>query len=157
QPEAGVVFADRALRAFLRGVRVEQRRVASLDDVEEPVVVVTAGAWARGLLAGAGVDLPGRAAREAGAYFRLHGSLPLPSGAKLRPGSHSHAVYGLWDPLHGLKLGCHHCGPEADPDTTGEPDPLVVAEMSAWAAASFDGVGPEPVAAETCFYTTTAD
>ena len=157
QPEAGVVFADRALRAFLRGVRVEQRRVASLDELEEPVVVVTAGAWARGLLAGSGIDLPVRATRETVAYFRLESGLPVPSVAKLRPGSHSHAVYGLWDPLHGLKLGCHHCGPESDPDTTGEPDPLVVAEMSAWAAASFAGVDPEPVAAETCFYTTTVD
>jgi sarcosine oxidase len=157
QPEAGVVFADRALRAFLRDARVEQRRVASLDEVEEPVVVVTAGAWARGLLAGAGIDLPVRATRETVAYFRLESGLPVPSVAKLRPGSHKHAVYGLWDPLHGLKLGCHHCGPEADPDTTGEPDTLVVAEMSAWAAASFAGVDPEPVAAQTCFYTTTAD
>jgi sarcosine oxidase len=157
QPEAGVVLADRALRAFLRGVRVEERRVGLLDDVEEAVVVVAAGPWSRGLLAAAAIDLPVRVTRETVAYFRLESSVPVPSVVKLRPGSHAHAVYGLWDPIHGLKAGCHHCGPEADPDTAGEPDPLVVAELAAWAAATFVRVDPEPVVAETCFYTTTSD
>ena len=87
QPKAGIVLADRALRAFLRGIRVEERRVASLSKVDEPVVVVTAGSWARGLLAEVGIDLPVRATRETVAYFRLESELPVPSVAKLRPAS----------------------------------------------------------------------
>ena len=51
QPDAGVVHADRALSAFARGLRIETgRRVESLDELDEPVVVVAAGPWARRLL-----------------------------------------------------------------------------------------------------------
>ena len=158
QPEAGVVLADRALRAFLRGIHVEEGwRVGSLDELEARVVVVTAGAWARGLLGGAGIELDVRATRETVAYFRHGGERPVPAIARLKPGTHTHGLYGLPDPLHGLKLGCHRCGPEADPDSTGEPDPRIVAELSAWAAQMFPGSDPEPVAAETCLYTSTAD
>jgi sarcosine oxidase len=158
QPEAGVVWADRALAAFLRGVRVEtETRVESLEKMPEKVVVVTAGSWARELLVGAGIELDVRVTRETLCYFRLDDPRPVPAVAKLRPGTHKHAVYALPDPLYGLKLGCHYCGPEVDPDAAEGPDPRLVAELSEWAASVFEGVGREPAAAETCLYTSTAD
>jgi sarcosine oxidase len=158
QPDAGVVYAERALAAFLRGVHVEgERRVGSVDELAEQVVVVTAGAWAAELLRAAGIDLDVRVTRETVCYFRLDDPRPVPSVAKLRPGTHQHAVYALADPLFGLKLGCHHCGPEVDPDATGEPDRVAVAELAAWASTVFPGVAAEPAAAETCLYTTTPD
>jgi sarcosine oxidase len=158
QPEAGVLYADRAVGAFLRGIRIEEdRRIGSLDEVSEEVVVVAAGGWAKGLLAGAGIDLEVRVTRETVAYFRLESDRPLPAIAKLRPGTHKHAVYALPDPLYGLKLGCHFCGPETDPDTLAEPDARIVAELATWAAAVFPEAERGPAAAETCLYTSTAD
>ncbi len=77
QPDAGVVYAERAMRAFARGLEiVEGHRVESLDDVAEPVVVVTAGPWARLLLAPAGIDLPVVETRETVAYFAYDGEVP---------------------------------------------------------------------------------
>src|SRR5262249_22662437 len=78
QPDAGVVFADRALRAFRGRVEVrEESCVRSLTPGVQDVrietdagtidarsVVVAAGAWARPLLSGAGIDLPAVATRE---------------------------------------------------------------------------------------------
>ena len=129
----------------------------SLEEVPEEVVVVTAGPWARGLLADAGIELDVRVTLETVCYFRLADSRPVPAVAKLRPGTHKHAVYALADPLYGIKLGCHNCGPEVDPDAAGGPEPRLVAELSAWVASVFPGVEPEPAAAESCLYTSTAD
>jgi len=163
EPFGGYVRADEALSAFLEvaargGAELrEGERVADLGAIEADAVVVAAGAWARDLLAQAGIDLPVHVTRETVAYFRLGGDRPVPSVAKLRPGTHRHAVYGLHDPDFGLKLGCHFCGPEADPDAPGEPDAAIVDELSRWALDVFPGVDPQPAAAETCLYTSTSD
>ncbi len=155
QPDAGVVSADRALRAFARGLRIEEgRRVESLDDVEEPVVVVCAGPWARALLADTGIDLPVVETRETVAYFGLEGETP-PAVAEI--GARGHGFYALADPLYGLKAGSHMRGRPADPDDEAAPDEELVGEIAAWTAERFPRADPEPVHAETCFYTTTDD
>ena len=66
-------------------------------------------------------------------------------------------MYSLHDPLYGLKAGAHHAGAEADPDVDGRPDPALVERIAAWVRERFPDVDPEPVAAETCLYTSTAD
>jgi sarcosine oxidase len=66
-------------------------------------------------------------------------------------------MYALHDPVHGLKAGVHFGGVEADPDEPGEPDPAVLERVSAWVAERLPGADPEPVAAQTCLYTSTAD
>jgi sarcosine oxidase len=155
QPEAGTVYAERALRAFARGLRIEEgRRVESLD-VPEPVVVVTAGPWARRLLAGAGIDLPVVETRETVAYFRLEGEVPSVVAEIVTRG---HGFYSLADPLYGLKVGSHMRGRPADPDEERpSSDEATVREIAEWTAARFPLADPEPVRAETCFYTTTDD
>lgn len=158
QPEAGIVRADLARHAFLdvarsRGARVEAgHRVGALDDVDADVVVVTAGPWAAGLVPG----LPVRATRETFAYFRRQGP-PPPAIVDLTPGTGGHAMYALYDPVHGLKAGAHGSGAEASPDTDGAPDPKIVDRISTWVGERLAGVDPVPVAAETCFYTSTVD
>lgn len=158
QPEAGIIRADIAHRAFVdravaRGARVEEdTRVDSLDDVDAEVVVVTAGPWARRFFP----DLPVRTTRETVAYFRREGDA-LPSVVQLDPVTRGHAMYSLHDPLHGLKAGAHHAGAEADPNTSGEPDPANVARIAQWVGLHNPDADPEPVAAETCMYTTTPD
>jgi sarcosine oxidase len=153
--DAGIVHADRARHAFLdtAGVRVETRsRVESLDGLDADAVVVTAGPWIRRLVP----DLPVRVTRETLAYFRREGP-PPPSIADLNPETGGHAMYSLYDPVHGLKVGAHHAGAEADPDAEAPPDPAIVERISAWVRERLPDVDPEPVGADTCLYTSTAD
>ena len=90
QGDAGIAHADRAVRSFATaaaGMGVEIRegaRVQGLESSSDAVevrageeslraraVVVTAGAWARTLLAPAGIDLPVRPTRQTAAYFAM--------------------------------------------------------------------------------------
>jgi len=158
QPEAGVVRADLARRAFLdlavaRGARVETgRRVESTDAAAADVVVVTAGAWVTQLVP----DVPVRVTRETIAYFRREG-VPTPSVVELDAATRAHAMYALHDPVHGLKAGAHHAGAVADPGEDGAPDPALVERIAAWVAERLPDADPEPVGAESCLYTSTAD
>ena len=154
-PEAGVVFADRARHAFLEaaGVEVEtNRRIESIEEIDADVVVVTAGPWVRELVP----DLPVTVTRETLAYFHRDGP-PPPSIVALNAETGGHGMYSLYDPVYGLKAGAHHAGAEADPDEVGEPDPAIVERIASWVRERFPDVDPEPVEAQTCVYTTTAD
>jgi sarcosine oxidase len=155
QPDAGVVHADRALSAFARGLRIETgRRVESVDELDEPVVVVTAGPWARRLLEPAGVELPVVETRETVAYFNLEGPVPSVVAEVVTRG---HGFYSLYDPLYGLKVGSHKRGSPSDPDEVKGPDETLVREIADWTRERFPNARPEPVHAESCFYTTTDD
>jgi sarcosine oxidase len=158
QPEAGIVRADLAHRAFVdsalaNGARLEENtRIDSLDDLDVDAVIVTAGPWVTRFFP----DLPVRTTRETVAYFRRDGH-PLPSIVQIHPETRGHAMYSLYDPIHGLKTGAHHQGVDADPDRPGEPDPALVARIAEWVSRTYLDADPEPVAAETCMYTTTPD
>jgi sarcosine oxidase len=154
-PDAGVVFADRARHALLgaAGVEVEaNRRIESTDELDADVVVVTAGSWVRELVP----DVPVTVTRETVAYFKREGS-PPPSIVDLNAETGGHGMYSLYDPVHGLKAGAHHAGAEADPDTEGAPDSAIVERVATWVRERFPDVDPDPVGAQTCLYTTTAD
>ena len=158
QPEAGIVRADLAHRAFVdralaEGAHVtEETRIESLDDVEAKAVVLTTGPWIKDFFP----DLPVRTTRETVAYFRRPGA-PLPSVVQLDPQTRGHAMYSLHDPLHGLKAGAHHAGTDVRPDEPGKPDAALVSRIAEWVARTYPDADPDPVAAETCMYTTTAD
>jgi len=154
-PDAGVVFADRARHAFLEaaGVGVETNlRVESTDELDADVVVVTAGSWVRDLVP----DVPVKVTRETVAYFKREGP-PPPSIVDLNAETGGHGMYSLHDPVHGLKAGAHHAGADADPDTEAAADPEIVERIAAWVRERFPDVDPEPVEAQSCLYTTTAD
>jgi sarcosine oxidase len=154
QPEAGVIRADRARNAFLEGMTIERRRVDSLDELDAEVVVVAAGPWTPSLLERHGIDLDVVTTRETVVYFRHE----LPGAAAVVDrDARRHLHYALRDPVHGLKAGVHMSGAEADPDERAEADPDAVEHVSRWVAARFAGANPEPVATDTCFYTTTRD
>jgi monomeric sarcosine oxidase len=162
QPEAGIVRADLAWQAFIdaavsRGAKLhESSRVDSLAELDADVVVVTAGPWAKRLLEPEGVELPVKITRETLAYFKLDGP-PLPSVVQLDPETRDHAMYSLRDPVHGLKAGAHHAGPETNPDDDGLPDLGLLDAISAWVGETYRTADPKPLGAETCVYTTTAD
>jgi sarcosine oxidase len=154
-PDAGVVFADRARRAFLEAAGVEaetNRRIESTDELDADVVVVTAGSWVRDLVP----DLPVTVTRETLAYFKREGP-PPPSIVDLNAETGGHLKYSLHDPVHGLKAGVHQVGAAADPNSEAPPDPAIVERIAAWVRERFPEVDPEPVEAQTCLYTMTAD
>jgi glycine/D-amino acid oxidase-like deaminating enzyme len=155
QPEAGVVLADKALQAFARGLDVREESRTSPDEIDADVVVVTAGSWVNELLE---PPLDVKVTRETLCYFRpdAHG-LPIPSLVSFKPDRHTHDMYSLYDPKYGLKVGAHHAGPQADPNVPGEPEPALIERISAWAGETYRLADPDPVAAETCMYTTTPD
>jgi sarcosine oxidase len=184
QPDGGVTRADRAHSALLAeavagGVELrEQTRVRELvldrgevrlvtdgAEVRARAVVVTAGAWAPGLLSTAGIELPVVPTRETVVYLDVpsaggvppvidYDGVPAPGeGGVARVGQ---AAYALAAPGVGLKAGLHHSGPVTDPDDEPLPDDRVASWISAWAARRFLDVGV-PLGAETCLYTNTAD
>jgi sarcosine oxidase len=154
QPEAGIVRADKALTAFARELDVREGTKAHPDQVEADVVVVTAGSWVNELLTEA---LPVKVTRETLCYFRPEQGGPIPSVVSFKPDRHTHDMYSLADPKHGLKVGAHHAGVKADPDVPGDPQPHLIEQIAEWARRTYRLADPDPVGAETCMYTTTAD
>jgi sarcosine oxidase len=156
QPKAGIVHADRALAALERDLDVRyDTRIDSVDELDAEVVVVAAGAWVNDLVV---PPLPVRVTRETVCFFRLADSeLPLPALVSVKPGSHAHAFFALADPVHGVKVGAHHAGPETDPHEEGVVGAELVERVVAWARERFDLADPDPVETQTCLYTTTAD
>ena len=172
QPNAGYVSADRAVEAFAVSARargaeiVEGTRVTALRPSGEgvevetergthraPIAVVTAGGWAKGLLAGAGIELPVRVTRETVAYFELAEEALIPSLVDWG----SPAVYSLRSPGQGLKVGEHIAGPVVDPDDPGGPDRDSVERLKGWVKERYPDANQEPHLAETCLYTVTED
>ena len=119
-------------------------------------MVVTAGAWARPLSSVSGSSFAVTPTREMLAYFRLASDREPPAVVSLVDGGHGSAG-ALPDPVHGLKAGRHRAGSPTNPDDAGAPDPAIVDEVAAWARTVFELADPEPVGAETCLYTNTAD
>src|SRR6266536_2613031 len=165
QQDAGVVAAEAAVKTFAeraveRGAELRERSpvlglVVSDDRVDvltggetyrSRVAVITAGSWARGLLAGIGIELPVVPSRETVAFFRVPDGAGLPVLVEWS----SPPTYALPSPGQGVKMGWHRSGPEADPDRPGLPDPQVVGHLSAWAVEHYRSAEPEPHHIETC-------
>jgi sarcosine oxidase len=155
QPEAGIIRADRALAALAHGIDVRYRtRVASLTELDETCVVVTAGAWVNDLVE---PPLPVRVTRETVCYFRRADARPLPVFVSAGPRTGGIFFYALADPLHGIKTAAHHAGPLADPCEAQGPDAALVDAMTAWIGEHVSLADPRPVQAQSCLYTSTAD
>lgn len=166
QAEGGIVHAERAWNALAHGAisagakLLEERRIDEIGlegFVDYDVTIVTAGGWAKKLLATAGIALDVRPTRETVAYFKMK-ELPPTLVDWGDP-----SVYALLDPMHGLKAGEHIAGPETDPDEgdgrfgKGNPDHESIDRLKQWVAARYTAAEPEPVATETCIYTNTPD
>jgi sarcosine oxidase len=119
------------------------------EALDADVVVVAAGGWARDLL---GLDVV--VTRETVVYFELDRPVPSVIDYGAGPGD---SMYSLRDPRHGLKAGAHQAGVPADPDEPGGPDEALVEATVEWVRGRFPEASPEPVAFDTCLYTSTAD
>jgi len=172
QPDAGVVAADRAVRSMVdlaleagatlrEGGRALSLRSASeqveVETAEKsfraPVALVTAGAWARSLLSGAGVDLPVVPTRETVGFFPSPSDAAFPILVEWTEGP----LYALPSPGQGLKTGWHHSGQQTDPDQQGATEARVIERMSWWVQERFPGAVPQHHHAESCLYTNTDD
>jgi sarcosine oxidase len=180
QADGGFIRADRALDALadsargagaeisqgeeVTGIAVEMGGVTVQTTRREIVagaVVVAAGPWARTLLSPLGIELRVNETRETAVYFataepeRLPALVEYPSVVSpLAPGQ---ADYSLPAPGRGLKAGVHRAGTLADPRDEEGPDETLVQATSDWVRRRWPGIDPEPLAAETCFYTNTPD
>jgi monomeric sarcosine oxidase len=172
-PDTGVIAAARALDAMASVARAaganvrEQRAVRSLTidgdsvvvDVDpEPVrahrCVVASGAWAEPLLAPLGLAFPARVTREQVFYFR--------GPDEVLPFIHYGGVARYSVPgfagAAGVKVAEHHTGEQTSADGRSfAMDPEGAARVAAYVERTLPGLDPEPVAFETCLYTTTPD
>ena len=171
QGDGGVISAAQSVAAFLRSAAgdgaavrdgtkvsaVEPRAagvtVATTDGtLEADVAVVTAGAWAKTLVAPLGIDLPTRPTRETIAYFELDEPRLTTVVEWADP-----AVYALPSRPGVVKVGEHIAGPTTDPEEPGQVNDESVGKLSRWVATRFPAADPHPRYAETCLYTNTAD
>jgi sarcosine oxidase len=171
QPDAGFVYAERALGAFAAGISVREKvQVMAIEHRDDTVrldtsdgslkaaaVVVAAGAWARPLLRTAGIALDVEPTRETVAYFELPTTEIPPAVAEFQTDARRHAFYAVHDPEHGLKAGLNGSGRTTDPDREEGPDEAIVEQIADWVATRFPSSAAEPVHSETCLYTNTAD
>lgn len=172
QPDAGVVEAGAAWEAFAggarsrgadvrEGVRVEGLSVdgdravirTAGERLRARVAVVTAGAWARGLVNGAGLDIPTTPTRETVVFFRL----PVDAVPPVVVDWEEPPVYSLYSWEQGVKVAEHRAGPVTDPEDPGSPSERSIDRVTRWMGARFPDAGPEHHHAETCIYTNTPD
>lgn len=173
QPDAGVISAERALRALLGLARdagvelVQARRVDVLEAGGDGVAVragaltwqaraaiVAAGAWSARLLVEAGIEVPLTVTSQTVAHFELGAGTTPPAVVEYE----GDEPFALWDPAGGLKAGLHARGPATDPDEAAPgPGVAVVDRLAAWADETFPSLKPRLGTAETCLYTNTPD
>jgi len=124
------------------------------------VAIITAGAWARALLAPTGIELPVYVSHETTAYFANSADAPLPvivdyATADAVTGS---GIYALPSPSLGLKVAAHHSGLRADHVVaTAVPDERVVERLSRWVGERLPALTATPIRTETCLYTVAPD
>jgi sarcosine oxidase len=172
EPDSAVIAADQALAALAvggaeirTGVRVtrlsDDGRQVSLQTtagaVKAKVAIITAGPWSSGLLASAGVPLPGRPVLEQVAYLQARAGDEDSTPIFI---CHADQVpYGLPVPGSALyKIGIHQSGPATDPDAQDESPHLGLMRALARVARRYlPGYDPEPVATERCIYDNSPD
>lgn len=179
QPEGGRCHAARSVAALARlaaergaEVRYEEPVQSigvdgsagvvrtAVEEYRAPAVVVAAGGWVTGLLAGIpGLTLPPlRVTQEQPAHFAPRDAgVVWPSFIEHAPNA-AFSTYGLLEPGVGVKFGEHQVGPVVDAATRSLAiDPGAVERLRGHARRVLPGVDPDPVAVDTCLYTTTAN
>jgi sarcosine oxidase len=172
-PDTGVIAAARTLEALATAARqggadVRERQAVSRLELHGAGIsvftpdhelrarrcVVAAGAWGPALLAPLGVRIPARVTREQVLYFRS----PEPVVPFIDRTEPARYVVPAFAGAAGVKVAEHFAGEETSADGRSfEMDPESAARVAAYVADRLPGFDPEPVAFETCLYTTTPD
>jgi sarcosine oxidase len=172
ETESCVISADAALRALaaaVPGIRAGVTVTGLADDGRRVTVrtasgpltagtaVVCAGPWTSALLASGGIAVPSAPTMEQVGYLA-----PLAEASPPMPIFICHGdeePYGLPVPGSALyKIGFHHSGPPADPDSQQQgPDPGLTARLSGLARRYLPGFSADLVRTERCVYDNTPD
>jgi len=177
-PDAGRIWAERSVRVLQEQASAAGCEVRSnepvvsmspatgeagtpLDDYVADTIVVAAGAWTPGLLAGRpeGEGLPAlTVTREQTFHFPpLDDGLAWPSFVHHR-GPGVPIVYGLETPGEGVKVAEDHAGAETDPDDRSfDIDEIGRQRLIRYVTERLPGLDPKPVTESTCLYTSTTD
>ena len=180
QPDSGVCLADRAVAALQRlaqraGVPVRQQApVLAIEpqrdrvvlhtpagEISARVAVVTAGAWAGGLLAGAVTHVPRLTATlQQVRYFAPRaGSGPWPTLIEWPDARPCWYVVPAAGGAPGVKVAAHVPGPKIDPRDGPFTliDPVLEDEAVGYVRDRLPGLERAGFGPETCLYTMTAD
>jgi monomeric sarcosine oxidase len=179
-PTSGFILAARACEALAdscrkRGVTIiEGAAVSGLEQSPQDVAVstnghgtftaevavVTAGPWARQLLAPLGISLPVYVSCETVAYFAAPGAANVPVIIDYTTADEvtGQGIYALPSPSLGLKAAAHHGGVKSEEvPQSREPDPRVVDRLTRWVGERLPQLAGAAIKTETCLYTVTAD
>nr|XP_057935144.1 peroxisomal sarcosine oxidase [Doryrhamphus excisus] len=180
---AGVLYADRALKVVqdqfqkLGGVIKDQEKVtdikpgptvtvtASAGVYRAKGVVITAGPWAKTLLAHVGVQLPLQVVRINVCYWKekiadtYHVKKRFPCFLLTEGDEAKHHIYGLpSNEYPGLMKICYHSGTETDPDQRDKlTDKSDIEILQRYITRHVPGLIPQPAVVESCMYTVTPD
>jgi sarcosine oxidase len=180
QPDSGVCLAGRTVAALHRlarrdGVSIRERTPVlgiepggdqvllhtAAGEISARVAVVTAGAWAEGLLAGAVAVIPRLTATlQQVRYFAPRAtSGPWPTLIEWPDARPCWYVVPAAGDAPGLKVAAHVPGRMVDPRNGpfDEPDPALEAEAADYVRDRLPGLEPAGLGLETCLYTMTAD
>jgi sarcosine oxidase len=172
-PDTGVIAANDALRASTSAARAAGARILDASPVERLEVgddevtivageheirarrcVVAAGAWVAGLLEPLGIALPVQVTREQVFYFRSDDHV-LPFIHRAESARYGVPAFGS---ASGVKIAEHGTGiPTTAEGRSFEPDPEGGERVIAYVRDVLPSFDPDPVAVETCLYTTTPD
>jgi monomeric sarcosine oxidase len=179
-PTSGFILAARACEALAKsclnygvtiiegaavsGLKQSPQDVAVSTNVygtfTAEVAIVTAGAWARELLAPLGIPLPVYVSRETVAYFGAPGlaHVPVMVDYTTADAVTGQGIYALPSPSLGLKVAAHHSGVRSEEvPQSREPDARVVERLTRWVSEHLPQLAGPTTKTETCLYTVAAD
>ncbi|MET0812020.1 MAG: FAD-dependent oxidoreductase [Microbacterium sp.] len=140
------------------GARVTVDADGSTYDIDADTVVVTAGAWSRGILPAAFALPTLTVTEESPAHFAaIRTDAAWPSFNHILPlDAYPAHVYGMPTPGEGVKVGFHLVGPVVDPDArTFLPVPALAAQLEEYVGEWMPGLDSRSAAPISCTYTST--
>jgi sarcosine oxidase len=172
-PDSGVIAATASISAMARlaqarGVVMRDRTAARIEAVEDERVVIllgnehlvaracvlASGAWVGNHLLNAGIKPPElRVTREQIVYYRQTADFPIVIDRSTAPQFPFALPARFGSP--GARVGYHMTGREVSPDEPPSDDPDIVTRMTDFVRETLPAADPEPIALETCLYTTT--
>ena len=175
-PDTRVIAARASLStmtklAQARGAIVREQTAAHIEAIEDHHVTVSidggerlaarrcvlaTGAWTSRHLRRRGINSPHlRVSREQTVYYRQLEDFPvlIDRSSEPQPGYAIPERFGS----PGARVGHHMSGREVSPDDPAPADNEIVERITDFAGETLPAVLPEPIAVETCLYTTTPD
>jgi sarcosine oxidase len=174
-PDTGIIAAPASISAMVRlaathGATFRDRSAAHIEEVEGDHVVLSingellaartcvlaAGAWTSHHLHACSIEPPRlRVTREQIAYYRQLEDFPVLIDRSTAPQFRFALPARFGSP--GVRVGYHMTGREVSPEDPATDDLEIVERMTDFVGETLPAAIPEPIAIETCLYTSTPD